>query len=64
MKQQKLTKRPVAERYSITPRTVDRWTEEGILPAPIQIKNRRYWDQAEIEKRERDRMAAQQSTTA
>jgi predicted site-specific integrase-resolvase len=54
----KLTKRLVAERYSITERTVDRWTEAGILPAPDRINTRCYWDLGEIEKRERERMSA------
>jgi DNA-binding transcriptional MerR regulator len=53
----KLTTRMVCERYGITDRTVDRWTESGILPQPMRINNVRYWDEAEVEQRERARIA-------
>ena len=56
----RISKRLVAQRYSVTPRTIDRWAAEGILPEPIKIKNRRYWDLREIEQAEIERMAAQQ----
>jgi predicted DNA-binding transcriptional regulator AlpA len=62
-----LTKQLVAARYSVTERTIDRWAESGVLPMPMRINARCYWDESEIEKRERDRMAAAQqpaSTTA
>jgi DNA-binding transcriptional MerR regulator len=58
----KLSKRLVAERYSVSQRTVDRWTETGILPAPDRINKRPYWDEAEIEQLERDRMSAAQQS--
>jgi predicted DNA-binding transcriptional regulator AlpA len=55
----KLTTRMLCERYSITDRTVDRWTASGILPQPMRINNVRYWDEAEVEQRERQRMSAE-----
>jgi predicted DNA-binding transcriptional regulator AlpA len=54
----KLTTRMLCERYGIVDRTVDRWTESGILPKPMRINNVRYWDEAEVEQRERERMSA------
>ena len=61
----KLTTRMLCDRYSITDRTVDRWAASGILPQPMRINNVRYWDEAEIEQRERERMvAAQQPNNA
>jgi predicted DNA-binding transcriptional regulator AlpA len=48
----------LCERYgNISDRTVDRWTATGILPKPVIINKRRYWDEAEIEQRERERMS-------
>lgn len=58
----KLTTRMLCERYSVTDRTVDRWVESGILPEPMRINHVRYWDEAEIEQRERERMSAQTAT--
>jgi len=55
----KLTTTLLQERYGITDRTIDRWVETGVLPQPMRINKRRYWDLEEIEQRERDRMAAQ-----
>jgi DNA-binding transcriptional MerR regulator len=54
----KLTKRMVAERYSVSERTIDRWTEAGILPQPDRINKRPYYDEDGIEQRERERMSA------
>jgi DNA-binding transcriptional MerR regulator len=48
-----LPTRALCERYDIVDRTIDRWVEQGILPAPTIINNRRYWPEDEIEKRER-----------
>jgi hypothetical protein len=51
----KLTIRALCERYgNITPRTVSRWLAVGILPQPLFIANRRYWDEEEIEAAERN----------
>jgi DNA-binding transcriptional MerR regulator len=61
----KLTSRALAERYGVCSRTLDRWTETGILPPAMRINKVRYWDEAEIEQRERQRMsAARQPDTA
>jgi predicted DNA-binding transcriptional regulator AlpA len=54
----KLTMRMLCDRYSICDRTVDRWTETGILPEPMRINNVRYWDEDEVEQCERQRMSA------
>jgi DNA-binding transcriptional MerR regulator len=60
----KLTKRMVAERYGVSQRTVDRWTITKVLPTPVVINKRPYYDEAEIEQRERTRMALQPETAA
>lgn len=52
-----LTSKAVAERYSVSIRTIERWTEDGILPEPMRINKIRYWDEMEIEQRERQRLA-------
>ena len=57
-KVRKLTTRVLCERYGVSERTVDWWTATGILPQPMRINNVRYWDEAEIEQRERDHMSA------
>jgi predicted DNA-binding transcriptional regulator AlpA len=51
----KLTARAVAARYGVVVRTVDRWTESGILPKPKYICGRRYWDRDEVDERDRTR---------
>jgi DNA-binding transcriptional MerR regulator len=51
----KLTARALQERYGVVDRTLDRWVESGILPEPMRINHRRYWDEAEIEARDRAR---------
>jgi predicted site-specific integrase-resolvase len=33
----------LAERLAICTKTVDRWVETGILPAPQRIRGRKYW---------------------
>jgi DNA-binding transcriptional MerR regulator len=53
----KLPVRALCERYAISERTIDRWIEAGILPPPVYINHRRYFDEAELEERERERMA-------
>ena len=60
----KLPARALSERYGISDRTVDRWVATGILPEPMYINGRRYFDEAEIEERERERMAPPGATTA
>jgi DNA-binding transcriptional MerR regulator len=58
----KLTTRALSERYGVASRTIDRWTETGILPQPMRINQVRYWDLAEIEAFDRVRSAARQSS--
>lgn len=43
-----------AARLGVSPRTVDRWTEDGILPRPIIINKRKYWDPATEPRRDAD----------
>jgi hypothetical protein len=40
----------------VADKTIDRWTAAGILPAPLVINKRRYWDEEELEQRERANM--------
>ena len=53
----KLTSKAVAERYDVTIRTVERWTDAGILPQPMRINHIKYWDEEEIAQTERERMS-------
>jgi hypothetical protein len=45
----------VAQRYQVTPRSVDRWWKNPKLgfPQPIFINERKYWSLADLEKWER-----------
>lgn len=54
----KLPMREVCARYGgISDRTVDRWVVSGVLPPPsMRINNVRYWDEQELEARDRERM--------
>jgi predicted site-specific integrase-resolvase len=52
-KKRLLPTRAICERYSVVDRTVARWVEAGVLPAPLVIRGRRYWHEDEIEARER-----------
>jgi predicted site-specific integrase-resolvase len=47
----KVTVRYICERFGIVDRTVDRWIETGILPEPIYINKRRYFDLQEVDER-------------
>jgi predicted DNA-binding transcriptional regulator AlpA len=44
-----LRKRQVAERYNVTTRTIERWSEDGRLPPPIFRGIVPLWDQAELD---------------
>jgi DNA-binding transcriptional MerR regulator len=45
--------RAMCQRYGdVADRTIDRWTASGILPPPLVINKRRYWDEEELERRE------------
>ena len=52
-----LPARVLCERYSVVDRTIDRWVEVGILPEASVRPWRGYWDEAEIEQLERERVA-------
>ncbi len=60
----KLTARSVCERYGIVSKTIDRWTETGILPQPMRINRYRYWDLAELDAFDRARMAGKEAENA
>jgi hypothetical protein len=45
----------LCERYGVVPRTIDRWLAAGLLPEPVRINTIRYWDEAEIDQRDRER---------
>ena len=56
-RKRKLRAQAVCARYGISTKTVDRWVQTGILPAPMVINNVRYWDEDEIDRRDAERMA-------
>jgi predicted DNA-binding transcriptional regulator AlpA len=53
----KLRKRPTADRYGVSTKSIDRWTQDPKLdfPKPIHINTLPYWDLAELEAWERSR---------
>ena len=51
----RLTARLVAEKYGVCGETVNRWIKAGILPPPLWINGVRYFDEAELENRDRER---------
>jgi DNA-binding transcriptional MerR regulator len=59
----KLTIRLLCDRYNVCSRTIDRWVQSGLLPKPMTVNRRRYWDEMEIEQRDQERMAAANSAT-
>jgi len=38
-----VTARKIAEANSVSVRTIERWTEDGILPPPVRINGRKFW---------------------
>jgi predicted site-specific integrase-resolvase len=48
-----LRKRQVAQRYSITPRSVERWSADGRLPAPTYRGIIPIWSVEELEASDR-----------
>jgi|tagenome__1003787_1003787.scaffolds.fasta_scaffold19137604_2 hypothetical protein len=49
-----VSKRHTAERYGVTPRTIDRWVQAKVFPpSDRQVNTRHYW--AEITLNEHDR---------
>jgi|GraSoiStandDraft_41_1057321.scaffolds.fasta_scaffold82845_2 hypothetical protein len=57
-----LTKRLLAERYKKNPKTIERWTASGVLPAPdMVVAKQPYWKRQTIENSERERMGVHDS---
>jgi predicted DNA-binding transcriptional regulator AlpA len=49
------SKRAVAARYGVHPRSIERWAANGTFPKGRQLPNRRWaWTDAEIEAHERN----------
>jgi MerR-like DNA binding protein len=42
--------RTIAERHQVSIRTVERWTDAGLLPPPMRIRGRKYWPAGTIAK--------------
>jgi DNA-binding transcriptional MerR regulator len=51
--------REMRKRYNVSTRTLDRWLDNRILPAPVRIGEYRYWRLSDLETFERERIAAQ-----
>jgi hypothetical protein len=57
--------RAMCTRYGdVADRTIDRWVAAGILPEPLVINKRRYWDEGELERRERTNMGRRSEEAA
>jgi len=54
-RKRKLNTRLLSARYGVSTRTVDRWVAAGILPEPMRINRLKYWDEDEVEQRDRER---------
>ena len=56
--------RAVAERHGGRhPRTVKRWWQQGVIPPPDQtINNRHYWDEAKLDRHDRERVVRAEVT--
>lgn len=52
-----LPTKAVCDRYGRSDRTIDRWVEVGELPKPIYIRKLRYWDEADLDRRDEARKA-------
>ena len=42
--------RTIAAENKVCVRTIERWVEQGILPEPMRINNRRYWPEGTMPK--------------
>ena len=53
-----IPKRSVAQRYGVTPRTVDRWKKAKIIP-PVDrtVNGREYWNEGGLDDRDRQLVA-------
>lgn len=50
----------VCERYNISPRTLYRWTDLGLLPDPVQFNKRKFWSREQLDACDRARLAVAQ----
>lgn len=51
------------DRYGRSTKTIDRWVEQGVLPAPAaRVRDQRLWDVAEVEAAERANMGMRSNT--
>jgi predicted DNA-binding transcriptional regulator AlpA len=60
----RLTKRQVAEREGVSPRTVDRHVAAGLFPAPEMICGRAYWWLSTLEAYDAERLQQVKLITA
>jgi hypothetical protein len=61
----KLRAADLARRYRVDPRTIFRWRESGILPAPdFFIHHMAYWDEDRIVDNERTRLTTRHAPSA
>jgi len=57
--------RAVGARYGVTTRSIERWVKAKVFPEPhCRINKRRYWDEAELEKLDRARVAEHAARSA
>jgi DNA-binding transcriptional MerR regulator len=42
--------RTLAERHRVSIRTIERWTEAGLLPQPQRIRGRKFWPRGTLAK--------------
>jgi predicted site-specific integrase-resolvase len=40
---------PVAARYGVSDRTIDRWVDAGDIPAPVYIQGGRCWNEEALD---------------
>jgi hypothetical protein len=40
----------LAERHQVCIRTIERWTEAGLLPPPLRIRGRKFWPRGTLAK--------------
>jgi predicted DNA-binding transcriptional regulator AlpA len=62
---QKLRKRALADRYGVTTKTIDRWSQDPRLgfPRPVHINTTPIWDLGEVERWEISRARPRQPQT-
>ena len=54
----------VAKRYGVHMRSIARWVARGVIPPPaFNINNRHYWNQAELDRHDRQRVAERAAAT-